>query len=132
MYTINLNDNPHEFEKQNLVTQIGNFDTLKCKKCGIKGKTSSLNTIHVKGSYSLNKVKNCIVNTDSLAASKVGKKIKITYCSAMGKIFENLKPDSIHLIIEVPENEKSDTQGVWVMGVGTPVKVLNNEFEYIN
>lgn len=60
----------------------------------------------------------------------VGKTIKIIKCFAAGKQFENLLPGSKHTIISPPKNQKSDNAGVWVMGVGEPVKVLNSEFEY--
>lgn len=132
MYTINLNDNPHEFDKLNLVTQIGGFDTLRCKKCGIKGKTTSLSTVAVKGSYSKSKVDNCILKDDEMRKGKEGRKVRITFCTAVGKRFENLTPKSEHFVIETPKNEKADTQGVWVMGTSEPVKILNNEFDYVD
>ncbi len=131
MYTINLNDNPHKFEKMNLVTQIGNFDTLKCSKCGIKGKTTSLITLKVKGSYSKSKVDNCNSTDTDLRKGNTGKKVKIIFCTAVGESFENLKPNSEHFVIEVPKHENADSSGVWVMGTSEPVKILNNEFNYI-
>jgi len=60
---------------------------------------------------------------------KTNVKIKITKCLAFGKQFENLTPDSVHDVIEAPERYKSSkVVGVWVMGVGEPVKVLPNEY----
>lgn len=59
-------------------------------------------------------------------------KIKITNCKAFGEMFKNLTPGSIHEVIEAPKEYKnSKIKGVWVMGVGEPVKVLDNEFEYV-
>lgn len=54
-------------------------------------------------------------------------KIKINECRASGKQFENLKPNSIHQVIEAPKGEHSNN-GVWVMGIGEPVKVLDGEY----
>ena len=60
---------------------------------------------------------------------KTNKKIMITYCNAFGKQFENLTPNSVHEVIEAPERyKKSKVEGVWVMGVGEPVKVLEEEY----
>lgn len=59
-------------------------------------------------------------------------KIKITKCNAVGKIFSNLTPNSIHEITTAPKGYKSDKKGVWVMGIGEKVKVLNSEFELIS
>lgn len=132
MYTIDLNDNPHNFEKLNLVTELSGHDTLKCTKCGIKGKTTSLSTMQVKGSYSEEKVINCVFTETELRNNNVGKRIKITFCTASGEIFSNLTPNSEHIIIRTPDNQKADSKGVWVMGVGEPVKVLNNEFVFID
>ena len=56
------------------------------------------------------------------------RKIKITHCEAFGIQFENLVDGSIHEVIKTPSGYKNDSKGVWVMGVGEPVKVLNREF----
>lgn len=65
------------------------------------------------------------------ANNHVGATIVITNCRACGKQFENLLKDSIHTVIPAPEGEKEDSIGVWVMGVGEPVKVLNGEFLFV-
>ena len=57
-------------------------------------------------------------------------RIKIILCTAVGKQFANLIPNSEHNIIDAPighDNEK----GVWVMGAGNPVKVLHSEYTRI-
>ena len=62
------------------------------------------------------------------------KSIKIKHCKAYGKLFENITDGSIHKIIPPPKGFKRDlknTKGVWVMGVGGPVKILYNEFTRI-
>ena len=129
-YNIDLSEGGHSWEKQNLVTvsgKRGGYDVLKCKNCGIEGKTSSLSTIRLKGSYSEAKVYNC-----PNAPKSTVKKIQITNCTATGKVFANLTPGSIHDVVETPEEYKnSKMAGVWVMGVGEPVKVLPQEFNII-
>lgn len=42
--------------------------------------------------------------------------------------FANLDIGTIHDIIPTPKNES----GLWVMGVGEPVKLLQGEFRIIN
>lgn len=132
MYQIDLNDNPHFFTKQNLITLRGGGDRLKCVNCNIEGTTINITTLGVKGSYSSNKVENCVFKVEDFVEQRNGKKIKITFCSANGVVFRNLTPDSEHLVINAPPEEKENSLGVWVMGVGEPVKVLNTEFEYID
>lgn len=56
------------------------------------------------------------------------RKIRIIHCEAFGGPFENLVDGSIHEIIKPPAGSKNYPKGVWVMGVGEPVKVLNREF----
>ena len=122
MKRVNINESDHDFEKLNLVTLKGGGDLLKCKNCGMKGKTKDINGLYVNGNYK-NPQFCKAVKTDT---SK--KRIKITFCTANGKVFKNLKPDSIHETVSPPPPYKEDKSGVWVMGVGEPVKVLNNEF----
>ncbi len=126
MYNISLNEGGHVWQKQNMVTIVKgnkNYDIMKCAICGIKGKTSSLSTIALSGSYSEKRVFNC-------AGGKEAIKVKITHCAAVGPAFENLTPGSIHHVIESPKGKSNDS-GVWVMGVGEPVKILRNEYEII-
>ena len=126
MYIISLKDSNHDWEIQNLVTIFKNgksYDIMKCKGCGIKGKRITVSTVELKESYSKDKVFNC-----PKAKPISIKRIKITHCTACGRCFENLIPGSEHDVIDAPAGEKKDNRGVWVMGVGEPVKVLNNEF----
>lgn len=53
-------------------------------------------------------------------------KIKIIHCGAFGPQFENLKPGTVHEVIEPPKGQ-NDKRGWWVMGVGEPVLVLTRE-----
>jgi hypothetical protein len=96
---------------------------MKCSKCGIEGKRHTFNTITLKASYSLEKINNCNGVHD------IPQKIQITLCTAHGEKFSNLTPDSTHLVVTPPTGQRNDSSGVWVMGVGEPVKVLYNEFK---
>lgn len=43
-------------------------------------------------------------------------------------VFENLRPGTKHDIIPTPKNER----GLWVMGVGEPVRLLNSEYKIVD
>lgn len=63
-------------------------------------------------------------------------KIKVIQCRAQGESFKNLTPNSIHVIIDPPEGENNEgsgrgMRGVWVMGVGEPVKLLKGEYVFL-
>lgn len=64
------------------------------------------------------------------------KRIRIEDCEMARKseIFANLKPDTEHDVIDKPadvRDHKDDLPGVWVMGVATPVLVLEHEYKEI-
>jgi hypothetical protein len=135
MYQLKINESSHDFEKKNLVTipsSRGGYDELVCKKCGIKGKTFQLGILQVKGSYSREKVENCILTKEEMKSGNTGRTIIITICTAQGPAFKNVTPDSEHVVIETPKGQTIDSKGVWITGNGEPVKVLNNEFYYKN
>lgn len=113
----------HKFEKQNLVTMFdrqGQYDVYKCSACGLSGKARDLASVSVSGSNK-KRVLNC-------PKAVLVRRIRIINCSAYGKAFENLKPGSIHDVISPPAGH-DNSRGVWVMGVGEPVKVLFGEYE---
>jgi len=58
------------------------------------------------------------------------KRIRITRCEGVGRIFGNITSGSEHVVIDPPAG-KDDKRGVWVMGVGEPVLVLHREFYYV-
>ena len=58
-------------------------------------------------------------------------KIKILYCNAFGEVFNNIIPNSIHDVISSPEGSRKGRKGVWVMGNGEPVKILEGEYEIL-
>ncbi len=62
---------------------------------------------------------------------KVTGTITITNCTATGNVFKNLTPGSEHTIIDPPAGRINFSDGVWVMGKGEAVKVLNSEFEIL-
>lgn len=127
MYIISRDQGGHNWEKQNLVTIMdrkGHYDIYKCSKCGMQAKSDTISTIKLKGSYSIENVYNCKGDNSINELNR----IRITNCTAQGKSFENLKPNTEHSIITPPEGYKNDHTGVWVMGVGEPVKILTSEF----
>lgn len=129
-YVIGKKEGGHVWNKLNLVGQEsrkGIYDTYQCKECGIKGRSYRLGVIEIPKSYSKKKVDNCLNG----AMGKIGTVIRITHCAAFGPIFKNLTSGSEHVVIEPPVGHKEDSRGVWVMGVGQPVKVLAGEYEVI-
>ena len=127
MYNISLKEGSHNWEKQNLVTIIKggkSYDEMKCSGCGMQGKTHRLTNIILKGSYSVSGVRRC----KAAGKFEVPSRIRITNCVAHGEQFANLVNDSEHDVVAPPESYNNDEDGVWVMGVGESVKVLNNEY----
>lgn len=124
MIQLSLNSSGHDFKKQNLVTERdsrGHYDRYKCTHCGLEGKSRSL------GNISIRRNKKC----SYVPELAVIKEIEVIHCAAVGKHFSNLKPKSKHKTVKAPAPYKDDESGVWVMGVGEPVKLLNNEFKIL-
>lgn len=120
-----LSDGGHKWEKQNLLTldsPKGGYDLYKCSQCGIEGRSYKLGYIDIPERFA-HKANECrgIARTGS---------VKVTCCQAQGPQFRNLTPGSVHDVVEPPQGE-SNKGGVWVMGVGEPVKLLYGEFNYI-
>lgn len=67
--------------------------------------------------------------------AKTGRKVKILNVQAVGSLFVNLKSNMIVDEIDMSEVDERPERGVWVMGKGEPVKLLNdhpyNEFELV-
>lgn len=117
---------PHNWVKLNNVTLEdgrGYYDKYECKKCGIKGKRRNVARIKVDGRHSDEKIKNCDGNFP--------KYIEITNKGVQnaGSQFKNLKPGTKHNVVTPPEGYTNSPSGVWVQGVGEPVKVLAHEFK---
>lgn len=120
------NDGLHDWNKLNLVTEKdgrGMHDRLQCVKCGLKGKARNLTQIEV-SSKSNKKALRC----DGSKTESVSK-VRVTRCTAFGPQFENLIPNSEHETMPTPKQYINEYYpGVWVMGVGEPVKLLSNEY----
>jgi len=126
MIIINRAKTNHNFEKQNMMTKFdrrGSYDEFKCSLCGLSGKAYNLKEVFV-SEKSAKKAHNCPKANTPI-------KIQITQCGAFGKLFKNLIPRSIHYVVPTPEGH-DNSGGVWVMGVGEPVKVLFDEYEVVS
>lgn len=127
MYKSNIRESGHVWHKQNLVTIVANgrmYDEMVCSNCGMKGKRVDIEHVDVSEAYKLKDIKDC----PKRRPVEVPKKVKIVNCTANGEKFENLTPGSVHSVVEPPEGYENDLKGLWVMGVGEPVKLLNGEF----
>jgi len=124
--TINISHGNHNWDKKNLVTLTnakGMYDVRECS-CGLKGKAYTMTTITLDREYAQDKVDIC-PNAPKITRPD---RIKITKCDAQGSQFANLTPGSEHDVVDPPKGEKDKPNGVWVIGIGERVKVLNNEF----
>ena len=132
--TISLAHHLHDFTKVNLVTISKNkrtYDEYKCRKCGLVGRRYGLTeTILLVGNPSNNKITNC---TEEKRGSDywLGNRVKVTKCTAQGPAFANCTPDSVHNIVSPPAGYTNGADGMWVQGVGEPVKLLYTEFTYL-
>jgi len=127
MYYVPITESQHDWDKKNLMTIMGRkggYDEVVCKNCGIKGRRYNLANVSVSETYSKKRAFTC----PKAPGIIISKRIRITLCMANGKIFANLTPNSEHEVINPPKPYENDHNGVWVMGVGEPVKVLSNEF----
>ncbi len=120
MIIANFEEGGHNWEKTNLVTKEGKelYDTYQCRQCGLKAKMVSFGILQISERYR-KKFEHCI-------GVKKAKQIEIIKCEAVGPQFANLVPGSMHDIISPPAGY-DNKGGVWVMGVGEPVKVLFRE-----
>jgi len=127
MYQSNIKTSQHKWDKKNLVT-IGRggrmFDEMVCINCGMKGKRYGFDTVEVSENYKIDNAHFC----PKALPVELPKKVKVTQCTAQGKAFANLIPESVHEVVIPPYNYKNDHTGVWVMGVGEPVKLMPNEY----
>lgn len=127
MYHSNVKTSQHDWEKKNLVTVARRgrmFDEMVCKNCGMKGRRYRFDTVEVSETYKSENVHLC----PKAKQSELPEKIKVIKCTAFGTAFSNLEPGTIHDVVTPPEGYKNDHTGVWVMGVGEPVKLLMGEF----
>jgi hypothetical protein len=127
MYQSFIKTSGHEWDKKNLVTITKNgrsYDEMVCKNCKMKGRRHGFTTVEVSETYKVADVHDC----PKAKPIEVPEIVMVTRCTAQGKLFENLVPESVHDVVEPPTGEKNDRKGVWVMGVGGPVKLLVGEY----
>lgn len=127
--SINIKEYGHNWEKSNLITQKdykGFYDAMFCTYCNMKGKRRNFTDVEVRKNTNLEKLLNC----PNQPKTEKAKKVMIKNVTAFNPAFNNLTAGSIHNVIPAPAGEKEDNRGVWVMGIGEPVKVLNNEFNF--
>lgn len=127
MYNVSIKDSLHEWVKQNLVTKAsrrGHYDEVTCKNCGMKGRRYGFESVQVAETYNRENALLC----PKAKPVEVPVQVKVIFCAAHGRQFANLTPGSIHEVVTPPAGYKNDHTGVWVMGVGEPVKLLSNEF----
>jgi hypothetical protein len=133
MRNINLKNTDHKFEKTNLITITKGgkiYDEMKCSGCGLTGKRYGITDyVSIDGRISEYNSLNCKGKTNN-SDEYLGKIVVVIVCTATGPVFNNLKPRSEHKIISPPDGYKNNGSGVWVMGIGQPVKLLSNEFYY--
>lgn len=131
MYQSNIKESRHDWEKKNLVTinRKGRmFDEMVCRNCGMKGRRYGFESVEVSEAYNPKNVDLC-PKAPAVVPPKI---VKVTMCQAQGKIFANLTPGSIHELVTPPDGYSHDHRGVWVMGVGEPVKLLKGEYEEVH
>lgn len=119
----------HMWEKTNPVTIIRSgraFDNVVCKNCGMKGRRIGIGFefIEVPEKYKNADVELC----PKAQPFNLPVTVKVIKCEAHGKQFANLTPGSVHDVVTPPNGYQNDHTGVWVMGVGEPVKLLTREF----
>ena len=130
MHKILLKGSNHTWGKSNLVTITTGkkpYDAIYCEKCGIKGKRYNLAEAVISGRYNKDKVASCPY-AEASNANDIPKRVRVVNCIANGSRFENLTSGSEHDVVTPPSGYKNDHTGVWVMGVGEPVKMLADEY----
>lgn len=127
MYQSNIKTSGHTWEKQNLVTITSKgkmYDKMICKNCGMKGIRYGFTSVEVSEKYKFENVNRC----PKAEHVSVPKMVRVIKCTAFGKQFSNILPDTIHDVVNPPQGYKNDHTGIWVMGVGEPVKLVTGEF----
>ena len=133
----------HKWEKKNLITIVdskGNYDILKCKKCGIEGisKTIGIIELETNSLNKINKFNKCPKYVESLDDEPwdVGNSVIITNISFQGIEAKFLTEGSEHKIVTPPKeyiNKYPNSHfTVWVMGLSEPIRLLSREFKFKN
>ena len=127
MHQSNIKTSQHVWQKQNLITVCSKgrtFDKMVCEKCKMKGRRYGFEVVEVSESYKFENAHLC----SKAEPIELPKQVRVSRCTAVGESFSNLTANSIHDIVLPPKGYKNDRTGVWVMGVGEPVKLLSGEF----
>lgn len=65
-----------------------------------------------------------------------GDKVRVLGCNAVGEAFEGLKIGEIVPVVDMSELDPNSKRGVWIMGNGEPIKLVNDcglqEYELVN
>lgn len=120
----------HDWEKTNLVTDKKGRDHYKCKNCGTIGIRIGVNRwLDIPSSTKFMITEYCIHQDDPY----IGKWIVTKGCIAVGTEFRKLQKDGLEtLIIEPPKDYYNGKGGIWVMGLNEPVKLLWDEFIWLD
>lgn len=92
MVILEMNENGHKWEKQNLVTinsSKGGYDLYVCAHCGIQGKSYAPGFIEIAERY----------RNKAMGYCERKKVVRVTKCFAVGKEFEALVPGSLHTVV---------------------------------
>lgn len=134
---ISLVSTTHKFEKQNLVTLIDRygfaFDRYQCKYCGLTGRRRGFSAFLEMKEGGLSEF--CPKAPPDVSDKYTSKQVIIVSKPFVNNpAFNNILVGSHHRIIEPPKDEipRNGLIGVWVMGVGEPVRLLPGEFEMID
>lgn len=90
----------------------------------MKGRRYGFESVEVSETYKFENVHLC----PKIPPKVIAQRIKVTICTANGKAFGNILPNTEHEVVTPPQGYKNDHTGVWVMGVGEPVRLLAGEF----
>ena len=126
--TISLENTDHNFDKTNLVTLKGGYDTYACK-CGLHGKRYGLSpSLQVNGKAEL--IAKCPLAQPKEATT--AKRVRISNFTGVSSEFKNLTRGSEHDVVECPKEYKNKyANDVWVMGMTEPVRLLRSEYDEI-
>jgi len=126
--TLSLSNTDHDFQKTNLITLKGGYDTYACK-CGLHGKRYGLSdNLQVNGKAAL--ILNC--PNPKPKEPVMAKRVRITNFTGFSTEFENLTRGTEHDVVECPKEYKNKyANDIWVMGVKEPVRLLLHEYEEI-
>lgn len=130
MHYVNKETSLHDWEKANFLKleKAGRlFDEMECFKCGIKGRHYEGDIIEVTERFKSENAHGC------LKAEKPSKRkrVRIIKCNDLSFQFKELKPNTVHSIINPPRGYCGVMSGVWVMGIDEPVKLEKGEFELL-